>query len=247
MVPVIEGIIARRILVNFRAVPEVVRKIVPQPLEIRTVNNHAIVGICLIRLEQIRPKGLPAFVGMASENMAHRFAIRYESEAGWADGVYIPRRDTDSTFVHLLGGRLFPGYHHHAAFGVNEGPEGLVMDIRTKNQEADVSFNARWSKHWPGSEVFSDLADSSEFFRRGSCGFSCGRDGKSLDGLRLQTLEWRVEPLDVVTATSAYFSDRKRFPEGSVVFDHALLMRGMPHEWHELRHVPELVGDFANT
>jgi hypothetical protein len=28
------------------------------------------------------------------------------------------------------------------------------------------------------------------------------------------------------------FSDSRRFPEGSVEFDHALIMRNIAHEWH---------------
>jgi hypothetical protein len=32
---------------------------------------------------------------------------------------------------------------------------------------------------------------------------------------------------------SSFFEDEKRFPRGSVQFDHALIMRDIPHEWHE--------------
>jgi len=32
------------------------------------VRGSAIAGICLIRLEEIRPKGMPSFVGVSSEN-----------------------------------------------------------------------------------------------------------------------------------------------------------------------------------
>jgi hypothetical protein len=31
---------------------------------------------------------------------------------------------------------------------------------------------------------------------------------------------------------SSFFEDRQRFPEGSVRFDSALLMRDLQHEWH---------------
>jgi len=79
-----------------------------------------VAGICLIRLERLRPKGLPAAVGLASENMAHRIAIRYPTPDGPSDGVFIWRRDTDQALVSLLGGRLCPGVHGKAAFEVAE-------------------------------------------------------------------------------------------------------------------------------
>jgi hypothetical protein len=37
-------------------------------------------------MESLRPKGLPAALGLASENMAHRVAIRYPKGEGMHDG-----------------------------------------------------------------------------------------------------------------------------------------------------------------
>ena len=53
-----------------------------------------------------------------------------------------------------------------------------------------------------------------------------------LDGLTLKTLKWQVSSLTVSHIESAYFDDWSLFPEGSIEFDHALLMRDIPHEWH---------------
>jgi hypothetical protein len=32
---------------------------------------------------------------------------------------------------------------------------------------------------------------------------------------------------------SSYFEDELRFPAGSILFDHALVMRDIQHEWHK--------------
>ena len=77
-IPSLSGIIDRRMLVNFSADPEVVRRLIPAPFRPQVYNGHAVVGICLIRLKDIRPKGLPSFLGMSSENGAHRFAVEWE-------------------------------------------------------------------------------------------------------------------------------------------------------------------------
>src|SRR5438067_2394546 len=137
MLPTLEGIIARRVLLNFRADPQVVRRLVPVPLEVATQNGAAIVGICLIRLEQLRPKGLPADLGMSSENMAHRVAIRYPTDADMRDGVFIWRRETDLALAMFLGGRLFPGVHHCAKFYVAQDAGSLEMEVHTRKREAD--------------------------------------------------------------------------------------------------------------
>src|ERR1700733_3704267 len=119
-IPTIQGIIDRRMLVNFTIDPEVAKKIIPPPFSPKLVNGKAIGGICLIRLKQVRPKGLPAFVGFGSENGAHRFAVEWMENGELKEGVYVPRRDTSSRFNTLAGGRVFPGRHYRAKFDVDE-------------------------------------------------------------------------------------------------------------------------------
>ena len=74
--------------------------------------GKAIVGICLIRLKNIKLKGLPDFMGVSSENGAHRIAVDWDEEGETREGVYIPRRDTSLRLNTILGGRLFPGKHY---------------------------------------------------------------------------------------------------------------------------------------
>src|SRR5438309_1015755 len=95
-IPVIRGTIKRRLLVNFRAEPSVVQSILPEPFHPKLHAGHAIVGVCLIRLEQIRPAGLPAIMGFSSENAAHRIAVEWDERGVRKEGVFIPRRDTDA-------------------------------------------------------------------------------------------------------------------------------------------------------
>ena len=105
--PLLTGIIDRRILLNFRADPAVVNKFLPSPFRAQLVRGQAMVGICLIRLKQERLKGMPDFLGLTSENGAHRFAVQWD-EAGQAQqGVYIPRRDTSSRINTLAGNQYW--------------------------------------------------------------------------------------------------------------------------------------------
>jgi hypothetical protein len=236
----IEGVIARRMLLNFRADPSVVQRLLPAPLEVDQQRGHAIVGVCLIRLEKLRPRGVPDALGLSSENMAHRIAIRYPTRAGMRPGVFIWRRETDQRLVELLGGRLFPGVHHYARFEARENENSLAMDVTSDDGKADVSFSARVSAEWHGTPSFETFDEVSEFFRRGDCGFSCSLRGDELEGLQLKTLKWAMVPMDVESQHCVFYSNSRRFPAGSIGFDCGLLMRGLPHEWHQITDVPEL-------
>jgi hypothetical protein len=110
--PTIHGFIDRRILINFTVDPKDVEKIIPSPFRPKLYKDKAIVGICLIRLKNIKPKGLPDFVGISSENGAHRIAVEWANDGQIKEGVFIPRRDTSLRLNTIVGGRIFPGKHH---------------------------------------------------------------------------------------------------------------------------------------
>src|SRR6185437_15131365 len=90
--PVISGIIDRRILVNYRVDPLVLAKILPPPFRPQLVHGLGLAGICLIRLRDVRPRGLPAWLGVASENAAHRVAVEWNDGDQLRTGVYVLRR-----------------------------------------------------------------------------------------------------------------------------------------------------------
>jgi hypothetical protein len=240
MLPTLRGIIARRVLLNFRADPHVAQSVLPEPFVVETYNGAAIVGICLIRLEQLRPKGFPSRVSMASENVAHRIAVRYPVKGGMRSGVFIWRRETDQKLVQMFGGRLFPGVHHGATFSVQENDGQISMDVKSDDGETDVSFSATTTTSWQPTSAFKSLDEASEFFQHGDCGFSCSLDQRSVEGMELKISQWSVKPLTVQLKNAAFYSRSSRFPKGSVEFDCGLLMRAVPHEWHQIKDISVL-------
>ncbi len=231
--PVIHGLIRRRLLVNFRVDAEVMRRFLPAPFRPKLHGGYAIAGICLIRLEQIRPGWLPRFCGISSENAAHRIAVLWDEPSGESrEGVFIPRRDTGSWLNHFAGGRIFPGEHHLADFSVTDDASGISMSIRARDGKMSVRLRAHDVESLPESSCFASLAKSSAFFEAGSVGYSVTRDCCRLDGIRLRTESWQVRPLAVEHVESTFFADESVFPSGSVAFDHALIMRDITHQWH---------------
>jgi uncharacterized protein YqjF (DUF2071 family) len=231
-IPVIEGLIKRRLLINFRVDPVVMQKMLPSPFRPKLHRGYAIAGICLIRLEEIRPAGIPSFMGVASENAAHRVAVQWDSHKGTREGVFIPRRDTASRLSHLGGGRLFPGEHYLADFLVDDN--GQRVDFQMKSRDGTIRVRVRGfdDEALPLESCFSSVEESSRFFEGGSIGYSATRNLRRLDGLRLETKVWQVRALTVEEVETSFFADTGRFPKDSVQFDHALIMREIPHRWH---------------
>ncbi len=228
-IPAVRGVIDRRILVNFQVEPDALQRVLPAPLRPKLVDGVGIGGICLIRLREIRPRFVPRVFGIGSENAAHRIAVLLP---GGGEGVFIPRRDTTSTLNALAGGRLFPGRHHLARFEVDEQGDHYAVRLRGRDGTPILSVEADAADRLPATSAFGSVAEASAFFEAGSLGYSPSAEGGRLDGLELRTHGWHVRPLAVRQVESSFFEDRQRFPEGSVRFDSALLMRGLQHEWH---------------
>lgn len=238
--PLIIGQIKRRLLVNFRVDPATIQALLPRRFRPKLHGGYAIAGICLIRLEHIRPSGFPGWMGISSENAAHRIAVEWDDVDGQPrEGVFIPRRDTGSRLNHFAGGRIFPGEHHLASFKVLDDGERIDFAMQAKDRAVAVKLRGFASTVFPASSCFASLTESSAFFEGGSVGFSVTRDPGRLDGLNLKTLGWHVTALEVEQVESSYFSDRLQFPDGTVQFDHALIMRDIAHEWRAVEEIEQ--------
>ena len=231
-IPVLTGVIDRRILVNFRVEPNVLAKLLPSPFRPKLVKGMGMAGVCLIRLQHLRPRFIPKAFGIASENAAHRIAVEWEQDGETREGVFIPRRDTSSRFNTLVGGRLFPGSHHHARFQVNERDGRYSVTVNSDDGRTQMAVAGSITHDLPPNSIFESVQVASEFFRRGSVGYSPTRMAGRFEGLELRSFNWSVKPLAVEEQVSSFFEDRVRFPKGSVHFDCALLMTNIEHEWH---------------
>jgi len=230
-IPAMKGVIDRRILVNYRVDSDVLRDYLPEPFKPKLIKGYGMAGICLIRLQGIRPKGIP-IIGISSENAAHRIAVQWKEGKNVKEGVYVTRRDTSSRLVSLAGGRIFPGVHYYSKFDVCE--EQGNYSVQFRHNDTYISITAKETHLFPSTSVFDSLESASEFFEKGSVGYSPGRNSNTFDGLELKSLSWEVKPLEVLSVSSSFFEDEKVFPKGSVEFDHALLMANIKHEWHSL-------------
>jgi len=225
-VPAMAATIAHRVLVNYRVDPDVARSLLPRGLRPQLVAGSAVAGVCLIHLTAVRPAWLAPAIGHRSRNAAHRIAVEWDAADGPRTGVYIPRRHSSSRLVRLVGGRVFPGTHSSAAVSFDATRDDLA--VRVDASDLHLRVAGRRGAGIPfHSRLFESLDDASAFFRKDAVGWSPTRSG-TLEGLRLDTDAWRVEPLAVTDLASSFFDT---LPAGAAEFDHTLLMHDVPTRW----------------
>ncbi len=227
----VEAVIRRRLLVNFRVRPDILAQTLPSPFEPRLVRGWGMAGICLIGLGNLRPGGVPSVLGLRTENAAHRIAVEWDGETGRRQGVYIPRRDTNSGLVRVLGGRFFPGVYRPGTFTIDEDEGSVSVRVNSADGQTNAFVRGRVSDRLAEGSIFESLEEASRFFEVGSLGFSPSSDRNHLDGLELVSKWWKAQSLQVETLESAFFGNAEVFPAGSIAFDCALIMRGIPCRW----------------
>ena len=82
MLDTIHGIIDRRILLNYQVEREALQKVLPPGFRPNVFRGKGIGGVCMIRFRELRPRKIPAWLGLGSENAAHRIAVEWDQDDG---------------------------------------------------------------------------------------------------------------------------------------------------------------------
>ena len=105
-----------------------------------------------------------------------------------------------------------------------------IIHINFKSSDdTETLIDAVESKIFNYNSIFETLHNASNFFKSGELGYSPKKD--KFEGLKLNTYNWEVQPLEVIDVKSSFFENEAVFPKGSVKFDNAFLMTNIEHEW----------------
>ncbi|MUK90756.1 hypothetical protein GMD78_20580 [Ornithinibacillus sp. L9] len=231
----IKGLIKRRLLVNYQVDPDVIQNVIPPPFKPKIIKGNSIIGVCLIRLEDIRPSLLASLsVGISSENAAHRIAVEWVEEGIKKEGVYIFRRDTNSKLNTLVGGRLFPGVHKFADFEVSDCNGMVEFSMVSRDKEAEVHISGNECEALPEISVFSSIDEISAFFKGGEDGYSPNPKQNCVQGLCLQTDNWNMKPFMVDNLKTTYMQNKLNIPKEELQFDSVVIMRDVDHTWKKI-------------
>jgi hypothetical protein len=219
----ITGIMARRLLVNWRIPVAIARRALPAGVRPKIVAGHAVAGLCLVRLEKIRPVGMPAFTGLASENLAVRIGVEWDG----GNGVLIFHRETASRLNAIVGTWSHYGQHHRSLFRVRDDGHSTELNIGSV-QDGHIHHASVVDAPPTAPSVFEDILAAERFFRGGECGYSPGRRPGVWEGLRLRLHRWDIRAYRVQAASSSMI---EALFDGHAILDSAFMMRSIGHTW----------------
>lgn len=215
--PSLRGRIERRILLDVAVDPDVAARQVPPGFTLRLLDGAAVAGICLIRLVELRPPGLPAVVGRTTTAAAHRISVHGPDGS---PGVFVPRRDTSSRAAALAGGRVWPGVHGRADI---TWTADRVEVVAADGARVTVALGA--SGHHLTDPDAAIALHSAEL-----TAWSPDRRG-GLEAADLECVCWRARPVGVAGWSSSWLGDAAVFPPGSTALAGALVMEDVAVTW----------------
>jgi hypothetical protein len=218
----------------------------PPPFRPQLVGGYAVVGICFLRLSGLRPRRIPARLGVRIESAAYRIATELDTPWGVEPSVYVMRRVTDSPVAALASGRMFPGAQTRARFTVNESADDVDVAFSTRDGRTDAAISARVTNALE-SRLFANVRELEAFFRAAPIGWSPGRASGVVEGVELECDRWSMTPATVRHVESRYFDDLARFPAGALELDSAVLMRQLPVRWRAVVGGPSACGQPMRT
>ena len=222
------GIMKRRLLVNWRVDPEAMRRVLPPGVTPKLVNGSAIAGLCLVALQRLRPRGVPEFLGIASENLAVRTGVVTRSRMGVDGAVLIFDRYSGSRVNAALGHLVGYGIHERGRFHVAENRLLTEISIRALAGSAIAHVRLAPTHALATESIFGSVEQASDFFRGGECGYSPTPRPGIWDCVRLHLERWDFEPMRVLSASSTHIV---RLFGGAASIDSAFVMRDIPHTW----------------
>jgi hypothetical protein len=234
MVPVLEGVVERRLVVHFRVDVDAARGLLPAGLAPIERAGRAVAGVTLVRLGRVRPRGLKPLGGLGVETMVHWLAARGEDGR---KGLFRLRHDTESRLLAAFGG---PAAAHRARFEVVEDEKRLKVAVRTGGGAADFLAEVDWAAPFQATASFASLAEAQRFFADLDGGFAAGRGQGWLGVLRLEPPSRQLAAVRLERARARLLEEGASLAAGAVTVDGALGARAEPFEWVRVEKRDEL-------
>jgi len=221
-------------LVNFAVRPEVMRRLVPGPIEPDLHRGEAFLSIVIARMERMRPTFVPAALGVSYHQVVYRAVVR----CGGERGVYFLRSDADNRWMALAGDWLtFFGFHHARIAVRREGALAHVDLAAGPGAHADIRATyhlAAATDAMPAGSRFAKLAEAQAFLVDRFAAFGYDALTGEVLTVRIERGAWDLRVVEDRRAGYDFMDGSPLFPAGSARLDSIFWVERIPYRWHRL-------------
>lgn len=172
------GRLARCWLFAYQTPVAAARRLLPAELEPVTFGGRAFWSVVVCRIQGMRPKGAPAFLGIDYWHVAYRLYARFTAADGrsW-EGLYFLRSDCDSGLISTVGNRLTDFRFHTAEIRYRENGESVTLEVAGTGAPGKAVLHRDRAPRLPEGSAFGALEEAAARLKYGPAGFSVSEPG----------------------------------------------------------------------
>lgn len=230
----------RVLAVSFAFPEEVLRSLVPEPLEIDSHEGYGFVTVALVWTKGLRPAAFPGFMGQDFFLAGYRVFTRLRDESGRRlRGLRILRSETDKARM-MFSGNLLTHYQYRRV-KLEESDSRVRTWLPDGRQTLDLAFDLTGNPASPpAGSPFADLRAARNFAGPMPYTFDAEGDGRFvvIEGKRT---EWTPRPVLVKDWKVGLF-DEAPFQGETPILANAFCVENVPYRWERGRLITPMTG-----
>lgn len=227
-------------LLSYRTPAASVGALVPRPLELVTHGGYAFWNIVACRVEAMRPRWTPRWLGVTYRHIGYRLHVRCRIEGQPSiEGLYFVRSDADRSMI-ACGGNWMTDFRFHEAeiaLRTAEGAWGLTVHSHDGEGDASVLAKPTAAARLADGSPFSSSAEAAEALKYQPFALAPTVDGRAIKLAEVFRDEsaWHESPIDVVAARWAFFD---ALGQQDARLELATRVRPIDYRWRLGRRLP---------
>ncbi len=212
---------------------EELQNLIPECLELDTFNDQwAFVAVAMVQTKDLRPKGLPKFMGNDFFLTGYRIFVKYIDNRGKRlRGLYILKSETDSPKMSFMG-NIFTHYNYTTT-DIKIIKDDSKISVVSIKSDLDVEIRKGGEEiNLPQSSPFKDWKEARRYAGPLPFTFTYNKSTKEvliIEGVRE---DWTPKPVEVLK-NRVGFIKQKNFRD--IVLANAFIIENIPYYWKKGR------------
>ncbi len=221
------------VVLTFAILKEELASLLPECLELDTFQDKwAFIAIAMVAAKELRPAGLPKFLGNNFFLIGYRVFVKYYSSEGKRlRGLYILKSATDKKKMELLG-NIFTHYNY-STIDLTQSTKGIQTTISSQTADFNVVYEESADPiPLPPNSPFSTWKEARRFAGPLPFTFTYKQEKKEvliIEGVRQN---WTPNPINIVDYKESFINS---LPINQAVLANAFIIKNIPYSWKKGR------------
>ncbi len=225
----VEAFFESSTVLTFAVPKEQLQNLIPECLQLDTFQDKwAFVAVAMVQTKDLRPKGLPKFMGNDFFLIGYRVFVRYTNNAGKnLRGLYILKSETDKKKMELMG-NIFTHYKYSTT-DIKQTEQGEIKEISSIKSNFRLSLDkSEENISLPQNSPFADWKEARRYAGPLPFTFTYNKATKEvliIEGVRQN---WTPSPVKVIDYDFEFLDTIKL---QNPVLANAFVIRNIPYYW----------------